>query len=62
MVLVRHRAKLVLELLQDDEMLRVERRKAKTEGREKYQGFSKDEMMYQGILFFPNFKNVFAIF
>ncbi|KAK0396534.1 hypothetical protein QR680_001755 [Steinernema hermaphroditum] len=41
---IRHRAKLVIELIQDDEQLRAERRKAKTEGKEKYQGYSKEEM------------------
>uniref|UniRef100_A0A9J2P744 ENTH domain-containing protein n=1 Tax=Ascaris lumbricoides TaxID=6252 RepID=A0A9J2P744_ASCLU len=41
---VRHRAKLLIELIQDEEQLRVARKKAKMEGKEKYQGFSKDEM------------------
>nr|CAD2148617.1 unnamed protein product [Meloidogyne enterolobii] len=45
---VRHRVKLILELLNDDELLRNERRKAKADGREKYQGFSKDDMLYRG--------------
>lgn len=45
---VRHRAKLILELLNDEELLRTERRKAKTEGKEKYQGFSKDDMLVRG--------------
>ncbi|KAL3068133.1 hypothetical protein niasHT_027963 [Heterodera trifolii] len=42
---VRHRVKLILELLNDEELLRIERKKAKTEGREKYQGFSKEDML-----------------
>ncbi|KAI3422016.1 hypothetical protein GPALN_012553 [Globodera pallida] len=42
---VRHRVKLILEMLNDEEILRTERRKAKTEGREKYQGFSKEDML-----------------
>jgi len=33
-----------LELLQDDDLLRNERRKTKSEGRVKYQGFSKEDM------------------
>ncbi len=41
---MRHRVKLVTDLLQDDEALRMERRKAKKEGREKYQGYSKEDM------------------
>nr|AZA15239.1 clathrin interactor 1 [Anisakis pegreffii] len=41
---VRHRAKLLIELIQDDEQLRMARKKAKMEGKEKYQGFSKEEM------------------
>ena len=45
---VRHRVKAIIELLQDDDALRGERRKAKIEGREKYQGFSKEEMMMKG--------------
>nr|CAD2194243.1 unnamed protein product [Meloidogyne enterolobii] len=48
MIWVRHRVKLILELLNDDELLRNERRKAKADGREKYQGFSKDDMLYRG--------------
>lgn len=43
---MRHRVKLVTDLLQDDEALRAERRKAKKEGREKYQGYSKDDMRH----------------
>uniref|UniRef100_A0A914E6P9 ENTH domain-containing protein n=1 Tax=Acrobeloides nanus TaxID=290746 RepID=A0A914E6P9_9BILA len=45
---VRHRAKLVSELIQDEELLRTERRKVKTEGKEKYQGYSKEEMNMKG--------------
>nr|CAD2144259.1 unnamed protein product [Meloidogyne enterolobii] len=45
---VRHRVKLILELLNDYELLRNERRKAKADGGEKYQGFSKDDMLYRG--------------
>lgn len=45
---VRHRVKLILELLGDEDQLRSERRKAKTEGREKYQGFSKEDMLVRG--------------
>lgn len=45
---VRHRAKLLVDLIQDDEQLRIERRKAKTEGKEKYQGFSKEDMRIRG--------------
>jgi hypothetical protein len=37
-----------LELLNDEELIRTERRKAKTESREKYQGFSKDDMLVRG--------------
>lgn len=37
-----------MELLNDDDLLRNERRKAKADGREKYQGFSKDDMLYRG--------------
>lgn len=44
---IRHRVKLVIELLQDDELLRIERHKSKTEGKEKYQGFSKEDMLYK---------------
>jgi hypothetical protein len=35
---------MIIELIQDDELLRIERKKAKTEGRGKYQGYSKEEM------------------
>lgn len=45
---VRHRVKQILELLADDDLLRQERRKSKHEGKEKYQGFSREEMMYGG--------------
>ncbi|KAI1720774.1 ENTH domain-containing protein [Ditylenchus destructor] len=45
---VRHRVRAVIELLQDDELLRGERRKSKTESRDKYQGFSKEEMVTKG--------------
>jgi len=34
--------------LNDYELLRNERRKAKADGGEKYQGFSKDDMLYRG--------------
>ena len=45
---MRHRAKLLVDLIQDDEQLRIERKKAKTEGKEKYQGFSKEDMRIRG--------------
>lgn len=48
---VRHRVKLIMELLNDEELLRTERRKAKTEGREKYQGYSKEDMIRGGSKF-----------
>uniref|UniRef100_A0A914UKM9 ENTH domain-containing protein n=1 Tax=Plectus sambesii TaxID=2011161 RepID=A0A914UKM9_9BILA len=41
---VRHRAKLIMEMLQDDEAVRIERRKAKKDGREKYQGYTPEEI------------------
>lgn len=41
---VRHRAKLLIDLIQDEDQLRMERKKAKMEGKEKYQGYSKDDM------------------
>lgn len=40
-----------MELLNDEELLRTERRKAKTEGREKYQGYSKEDMIRGGSKF-----------
>lgn len=43
-VAVRHRVKILFELLQDDEQLKAERKKAKLEGKEKYQGYSKDDI------------------
>lgn len=49
--LVRHRVKAIIELIQNDDLLRSERKKAKVEGREKYQGFSKEEMMMKGLFF-----------
>jgi hypothetical protein len=45
---VRHRIKLIMELLNDEDLLRAERRKSKSEGREKYQGYSKDDMLCRG--------------
>ncbi|MFH4979137.1 hypothetical protein AB6A40_005846 [Gnathostoma spinigerum] len=45
---VRHRAKLLCELIQDDDLLREERRKIKNEGKEKYQGFSKEDLRMHG--------------
>uniref|UniRef100_A0A0N5AXD2 ENTH domain-containing protein n=1 Tax=Syphacia muris TaxID=451379 RepID=A0A0N5AXD2_9BILA len=61
---VRHRAKLLVDLIQDDEQLRIERKKAKSEDKEKYQGFSKEDMRIRGgaisfsrfliVLFFAN--------
>uniref|UniRef100_A0A7E4W167 ENTH domain-containing protein n=1 Tax=Panagrellus redivivus TaxID=6233 RepID=A0A7E4W167_PANRE len=46
---VRYRAKAVLELLEDDDKLREERKKAKVAGKEdKYRGFSRDEMTMRG--------------
>ncbi|VDN30830.1 unnamed protein product [Gongylonema pulchrum] len=41
---VRHRAHLLIELIQDDDQLKAERKKAKSENKEKYQGFSKDDI------------------
>lgn len=47
--LVRYRVKTVLNMLEDDEVLRNERRKAKVAGKdEKYKGFSRDEMNMRG--------------
>lgn len=43
---VRHRARLLIELIQDDELLRTERRKAKIDGKEKYLGYSKEDMCF----------------
>lgn len=48
MLLVRHRVKQIIELLQDDELLMHERQKTKTENKEKYQGYSKEDMLYKG--------------
>ncbi|KAI6187592.1 ENTH domain-containing protein [Aphelenchoides besseyi] len=45
---IRHRVKQIIELLQDEELLMEERRKTKTENKEKYQGFSKEDMMMRG--------------
>ncbi|VDN04224.1 unnamed protein product [Thelazia callipaeda] len=41
---VRHRATVLFDLIQDDEKLKAERKKAKLEGKEKYQGYSKDDL------------------
>uniref|UniRef100_A0A914QU01 ENTH domain-containing protein n=1 Tax=Panagrolaimus davidi TaxID=227884 RepID=A0A914QU01_9BILA len=46
---VRFRVKTVLSLLEDDDLLRNERRKAKVAGKDdKYRGFSRDEMNMRG--------------
>lgn len=45
---IRHRVKQIIELLQDDELLQEERRKTKAENKEKYQGFSKEDMAMKG--------------
>lgn len=45
---MRHRASVLFELIQDDEQLKAERKKAKLEGREKYRGYSKDEIRSGG--------------
>lgn len=45
---VRHRASVLFELIQDDDQLKAERKKAKLEGREKYKGYSKDDMRLGG--------------
>uniref|UniRef100_A0A1I7RLS1 ENTH domain-containing protein n=1 Tax=Bursaphelenchus xylophilus TaxID=6326 RepID=A0A1I7RLS1_BURXY len=45
---IRHRVKQIIELLQDDELLVEERRKARGENKDKYQGYSKEDMMMKG--------------
>ncbi|KAI6222343.1 Clathrin interactor 1 [Aphelenchoides fujianensis] len=42
---IRHRVKQIIELLQDEDLLMEERRKTKSENKNKYQGFSKEDMM-----------------
>uniref|UniRef100_A0A1I7WU00 ENTH domain-containing protein n=1 Tax=Heterorhabditis bacteriophora TaxID=37862 RepID=A0A1I7WU00_HETBA len=61
LVLFRHRAKIILELLSDDEKLRAERKKAKSDNKERYQGYtSEDIRMGRGGLYGVNyFKNLF---
>ncbi|GMT06325.1 hypothetical protein PENTCL1PPCAC_28499, partial [Pristionchus entomophagus] len=41
---IRHRVKLILELVGDEEKLRAERKKAKNDDKSKFQGFSADDM------------------
>ncbi|CAJ0925844.1 unnamed protein product, partial [Mesorhabditis belari] len=41
---IRHRAKIVIDLLQDDDKLRAERKKAKGDSKEKYQGYTPDDI------------------
>uniref|UniRef100_A0A915Q136 ENTH domain-containing protein n=1 Tax=Setaria digitata TaxID=48799 RepID=A0A915Q136_9BILA len=45
---VRHRASVLFDLIQDDEQLKAERKKAKSEGKEKYKGYSKDDIRLGG--------------
>jgi len=46
---VRHRVKAVLALLEDDDLLREERRKAKNASKDdKYRGYSRDDMVMRG--------------
>lgn len=45
---IRHRVKQIIELLQDEELLAEERRKARGENKDKYQGYSKEDMMMGG--------------
>lgn len=45
---MRHRVSVLFELIQDDEQLKAERKKAKLEGKEKYKGYSKDDMRLGG--------------
>ena len=52
---IRHRVKQVIELLQDDDLLAEERRKTKAESKEKYQGFSREDLMMKGALRFEFF-------
>ncbi|EFO18762.2 hypothetical protein LOAG_09733 [Loa loa] len=49
---VRHRVSVLFELIQDDEQLKAERKKAKLEGKEKYKGYSKDDMRLGGQITF----------
>ncbi|GMT36043.1 hypothetical protein PFISCL1PPCAC_27340 [Pristionchus fissidentatus] len=41
---IRHRVKLILELVGDEELLRAERKKAKNDDKSKFQGFSAEDM------------------
>ncbi|VDM92852.1 unnamed protein product [Litomosoides sigmodontis] len=51
---VRHRVSVLFELIQDDEQLKSERKKAKLEGKEKYKGYSKDDIRLGGQTTFSN--------
>ncbi|VBB34852.1 unnamed protein product, partial [Acanthocheilonema viteae] len=51
---VRHRVSVLFELIQDDEQLKAERKKAKLEGKEKYKGYSKDDMRLGGQTIFSS--------
>uniref|UniRef100_A0A8R1TTD9 ENTH domain-containing protein n=1 Tax=Onchocerca volvulus TaxID=6282 RepID=A0A8R1TTD9_ONCVO len=57
---VRHRASVLFELIQDDDQLKAERKKAKLEGREKYKGYSKDDMRLGGQTTFNNNRGNFG--
>lgn len=43
-IAVRHRVKVVIDLIQDDDKLRDERKRAKGDNKDKYQGYTKDEI------------------
>ncbi|VDN81695.1 unnamed protein product [Brugia pahangi] len=51
---VRHRVSVLFDLIQDDEQLKTERKKAKLEGKEKYKGYSKDDMRLCGQITFSS--------
>ncbi|OZC11114.1 hypothetical protein X798_01940 [Onchocerca flexuosa] len=57
---VRHRASVLFDLIQDDDQLKAERKKAKLEGREKYKGYSKDDMRLGGQTTFNNNRGNFG--
>ncbi|VDM09340.1 unnamed protein product [Wuchereria bancrofti] len=51
---VRHRVSVLFDLIQDDEQLKTERKKAKLEGKDKYKGYSKDDMRLSGQITFSS--------
>ncbi|MCP9265933.1 Clathrin interactor 1 [Dirofilaria immitis] len=51
---VRHRVSVLFELIQDDDKLKAERKKAKLEGKEKYKGYSKDDIRCGQAIFNSN--------